>query len=61
MEKERCRQGERMGEKFVSRKELSNEELVGKVPWHCRLVFPPRFKCIAITENRSGRETSRVI
>lgn len=50
-----------MGEGFVSRKEPSNEELVENVgPWHCRLVFPPRFVCVAITENRSGRETSRV-
>lgn len=59
-ELESYRQGERMDEGFVSKKEALREGLVERVPWSCRSVTCRRM-CIAITENRSGRETSRVV
>lgn len=50
-----------MDEGFVSRKEAPREGLVETVLWSCGSVTPPRFVCIAITGNRSGRETSKVV
>lgn len=50
-----------MDEGFACRKEVSREGLVETVLPNCGLVIPPRALCIEITENRSGRESSRVI
>lgn len=56
-----CRQGERMDEGFASRKEAPREGLVERVSWSCRSVTPPKCMCIATAENKSGRETARVV
>lgn len=50
-----------MDEGFASSKEAWRKGLVERVLWSFRLVVPPRCMYIAITENRSGMETSRVI